>query len=39
MEFAPEGDVQKKIDKAAKTRSHIPEQEIWKLFIHCLRGL
>ena len=39
MEFAKGGDVLKLINSHIKTRSRIPEEEIWKGIIHMLKGL
>lgn len=39
MEFAEEGDLQRKIDNALKKKELIAETEVWKVLHSCLRGL
>lgn len=39
MEYASEGDLQRKIDNSLKKREYVPELEIWKVLYCCLKGL
>ncbi|EAS03558.1 plant dual-specificity MAP kinase kinase family domain protein (macronuclear) [Tetrahymena thermophila SB210] len=39
MELAVNGDLSKKIDSAKKRNSFVPEEEIWTVALHMLRGL
>lgn len=39
MDYAEKGDLQMVIDSHLKRRQFLPEEEIWKIILHCLRGL
>jgi serine/threonine protein kinase len=39
MEYADDGDLFQKIKKQQKNKMYTNEDEIWKIFIQCLRGL
>jgi len=39
MEFADDGDLYQKILKHQKAKTHFEEGEVWRVFIHMVRGL